>query len=677
MADRDPLHISGQVVAEKYSIEQAVGAGGFSIVYRALHTIWKRPVAIKFFSELSNLPLEQRDQMQRAFINEGALLSELSSHSAAIVQARDVGTYTTPDGRWMPYMVLEWLEGRSLEQVLADEAAAGGSRWSLDEVMALLGPVARALDVAHGRGIAHRDIKPPNLFVIGDPRGREATVKILDFGVAKLITDNAQMTAALAQTGAGISSFTPQYGAPEQFSRAHGATGPWTDVFALALVAAELLAGKPGLEGDDVVQIALSSRNPRRRPTPRGLGAWVSDRVEAVFEHALAVDPGQRYARAADFWSALEEAASHPESSAVTLVPPGAAVAAATLVTGAESDPMTSSTASIADARPKPRAASSRRLSFSAMALGALAVVALLGGVWVNKDGVHARLGAALGPKASGVGRAVAAVPKCPSDTFEIPGGQFYMGSDDKAAPDNQKPSHNVSLDAFCMDAFEVTALAYEDCSNRGACRRLQPSVSYPGMTPAEEQAFLPLCNVGKKGREQHPMNCLGWADADVYCRRQGKRLPTEAEWEYATRGPDGRVFPWGDEPPTVAYLNACDADCAAWSKKAGVQALVLFEDASDGYSATAPVGKFEKGRSRFGPWDVAGNVWEWVADWNDAYGVSEQKNPKGPAGGERRGIRGGAWNGARVEWLHPSFRFAAEPDRHHPAIGFRCVKDI
>ena len=281
MTGRDPLNIVGQTVAEKYVVEKLVGEGGFAVVYRANHNIWNKPVAIKFFSELSSAPVDQREELMESFVQEGALLTELSSQTASIVQARDVGTYTTPEGRWMPYMVLEWLEGRSLEEVLEAEHSAGRPAWSLSEVLRVIRPAAHALDVAHGRGIAHRDVKPANIFVLGeDARAPDVTVKILDFGVAKMITDNTQMKAALAKTGTNITSFTPQYGAPEQFSRSYGATGPWTDVFALALVAIEMLRGKPALEGDDLIQLAYAASNPAARPTPRGLGLSVPDEVE-------------------------------------------------------------------------------------------------------------------------------------------------------------------------------------------------------------------------------------------------------------------------------------------------------------------------------------------------------------------------------------------------------------
>ena len=118
MSSPDPLALVGTTVSEKYEIERVVGEGGFAVVYRAMHKVWNRAVAIKVFRTLGDLPPERREQLVKSFIQEGALLAELSERSAAICQARDVGMLKTRDGREMPYMVLEWLEGRSLEQVI-------------------------------------------------------------------------------------------------------------------------------------------------------------------------------------------------------------------------------------------------------------------------------------------------------------------------------------------------------------------------------------------------------------------------------------------------------------------------------------------------------------------------------------------------------------------------------
>jgi formylglycine-generating enzyme required for sulfatase activity len=687
MTSRDPLQINGTVVAEKYRIERLVGEGGFAVVYRAIHTIWNKPVAIKFFNGLSAAPVDQRDDFHQAFIQEGALLTELSSHTAAIVQARDVGTYTSPDGQWMPYLVLEWLDGAALDAVLEREHAAGLPPWSLAEVHALLGQVAGALDVVHGKGIAHRDVKPANLFVLGsEPRAGRATVKLLDFGVAKLMSDNTQLKAALAKTGMALTSFTPQYGAPEQFSRSYGATGPWTDVFALALVITEMLTGRSALEGDDVVQLGFSTGNPERRPTPRTLGAAVPDAVEAVFNKALAVKPHDRYARASEFWSDFSNAIGaspgvFSSSRSPLSQPPGNHALAAATELAPSTQRATESTTG-GSAQTALEASGPRR----GVLVGLIATAAIAGAAFAflgsaRTPGTPASSAAPVASVAplappSAVASAAPKPPECPPRSVKIEAGQYFQGSDAKDALDNEKPSHNVALSAYCIDLYEVTAKEYKACSDIGKCRRLTNEVHWPKITPAEAKTYAPLCTFGKAEFEDHPINCIGWETASDYCKTNGKRLPTEAEWEYATRGPDGRVYPWGDDPPTSQHLNACGKECVAWGQKQGTTFAALYPE-DDGYPNTSPVGKFEAGRSRFGPYDVAGNVWEWVSDWYAPYTTDEKKNPAGPGSGDKKVIRGGAWNGGYASWLRPSFRYAQIPEALSYGIGFRCAKSL
>ena len=295
----DPLGLVGTTIASKYAIESIVGVGGFATVFRAQHILWKRPVAVKVFTALGAVAEDQRQQLLEDFIQEGALLADLSEKSTAIVQARDIGMLVTQTGESVPYMVLEWLDGKPLEDLLAKEQADHAPLRSLEQAVRLLDPVAEALALAHKKGIAHRDVKPANIFVLADSGG----VKLLDFGIAKVVQDVQKM--GFGKTAGHITSFTPLYGAPEQFNRSHGSTGPWTDVFALALVLTEVVSGKEPMSGDNLVQLALASADPAARPTPRKLGVETSDEIEAIFLKAVAVRPDERFANCADFWNAL------------------------------------------------------------------------------------------------------------------------------------------------------------------------------------------------------------------------------------------------------------------------------------------------------------------------------------------------------------------------------------
>ncbi|RYE93545.1 MAG: formylglycine-generating enzyme family protein [Myxococcales bacterium] len=263
----------------------------------------------------------------------------------------------------------------------------------------------------------------------------------------------------------------------------------------------------------------------------------------------------------------------------------------------------------------------------------------------------------------------------CADGMVRIPGGEFYMGYEGEGAVESEQPSHSVKLDAFCIDVTEVTVEAYRACSDEGKCRRADTSVSWPGVTARQKKTYGPLCNIDDPGRDRHPINCVDWDMARIFCERHDKRLPTSAEWEFAVRGPDGRTYPWGDEPPSANRLNACGRECLDWGKRNGESAdLTAMYNEDDGFPTTAPVGSFPKGRSRYGLDDVIGNVMEWVQDWNGLYGKAAESNPKGPASGTERVIRGGAWNAGNMIWVRPSFRFQFDPTVRSHGIGFRCV---
>jgi serine/threonine protein kinase len=310
MRPGDPFDLVGTILGGKYQVEALIDETDLSVVYRAVHTVWRRRVAIKAF-KAPTADEDVRRHLLEAFVREGALLSELSERCAAICQARDVASLITPSGDWAPYMVLEWLEGETLERRLQRERAHGDPPRHPDEALRLLEPVAEALAVAHDWGIVHRDVKPGNVFVLDESQAlrrphrgpQECRCKLLDFGIARALHElSGGGEAPLDQ------SFTPAYGAPEQFSFAHGPKGPWSDVYALALVFVELVTGREPLGGGTVADCARRSCDSNVRPTPRGLGAMVSDDVEGVLRRALALGPENRFADAGDFWRALKNA---------------------------------------------------------------------------------------------------------------------------------------------------------------------------------------------------------------------------------------------------------------------------------------------------------------------------------------------------------------------------------
>ncbi|HHH10450.1 MAG TPA: serine/threonine protein kinase, partial [Sorangium sp.] len=375
--ERDPLHLIGVTVDSKYRIDAFAGDGGFSTVYKATHTVWNEPVAIKFFTLLESASEAVGEQLLKDFIQEGKLMSQLSSRSAAIVQARDIGKFAREDGSWLPYMVLEWLSGRPLDAVLLEERQRRAAPRAAEAIVQLLEPAADALDMAHQMGIAHRDLKPANLFLVAEPGGKVG-MKVLDFGIAKVMSAHQELHEQLQLTTKQTTAFTPSYGAPEQFSRNYGATGPWTDVFAMGLIFVEMLRGAPTLTGKTYFELGVASCDEHARPTPRTLGVVVPDPVEAVFARALALRPSDRYARMGEFWDDLH-AAMFPEgapwrrgSGTVSEVSgntsrPG--VTAPPIVAGASLSPATAA----------PVVASAHKRSSTPLVVGAAALL-LLGG---------------------------------------------------------------------------------------------------------------------------------------------------------------------------------------------------------------------------------------------------------------------------------------------------------
>jgi serine/threonine protein kinase/tetratricopeptide (TPR) repeat protein len=313
-ATRDPLGWLGSSIDGRFPVEAVVGEGGFGIVYRARHPGLGVPVAIKCLKLGASLSEEERTTFLTDFRAEARLLHELSRKNAGIVQALDVGAAVSPLGIWTPYIVMEWLDGETLEHELRRRAADGRPSRSLAEATALLAPVAESLAVAHARSVAHLDVKPANVFLASD-----GTVKLFDFGIAKVLagTDTMRRSA----TAEAVGPFTPLYAAPEQFNRRHGATGPWTDVFALVLILIEVCSGEPALVGDSPLELYVAAANEQFRPSLAGRGLRVSTEVEAVVRRAVDVDPRARFTDAGELWQALARALESPSLTGAATAP--------------------------------------------------------------------------------------------------------------------------------------------------------------------------------------------------------------------------------------------------------------------------------------------------------------------------------------------------------------------
>jgi serine/threonine protein kinase len=306
VAPTDPFGLIGQVLDGHFRVERCIGEGGFSIVYKGTHIGLGEPIAIKCLKLPAALGSAIVDSFVKRFRDESRLQYKLSQGNLHVVRSIASGTTIAPaTSALVPFTVLEWLEGRSLASEFADRRARGMTGRPLEEVVRLLDSAIEAVAYAHAQGVVHRDLNPGNLFLAMTPSG--VRLKVLDFGVAKVMADSV-LAMPSARTVGNIRMFAPVYGAPEQFDERVGAIGPWTDVYAIALVTLEAFADRTVMEGEHVGEFAMKAVDRANRPTPRKIGLAVGDEVEAAFGRALALSPKERPRDAGEFWGLLKHA---------------------------------------------------------------------------------------------------------------------------------------------------------------------------------------------------------------------------------------------------------------------------------------------------------------------------------------------------------------------------------
>jgi serine/threonine protein kinase len=284
------------ILAGRYRVDRMVASGGFGTVYAGRHLVLSAPIAIKVLRTDRFREAGGTDHELGNFLEEARMLARLRHPN--VVSVLDAGVESEAS---LPWMVLEWCEGPTLKEALTASAAPMAPRaaWQL------VRPIAEGIAYAHENGIAHRDLKPSN--VILTRQGNATVPRVLDFGVAK--SDARAWLEGDTRTQ-DPGAYTAAYAAPEQVTR--GRTGPWTDVHGLALLFLEVLTGKAPYAADYPLEAAVSAE----RPTPRALGAEVSETLERAIARALSLKPAARHPNARVFIAEMDEALGEPQDRA-------------------------------------------------------------------------------------------------------------------------------------------------------------------------------------------------------------------------------------------------------------------------------------------------------------------------------------------------------------------------
>jgi len=658
----------------RYHILEPLGEGGMAVVYKAFDTRLETDVAVKVIRTEKFTP-EVLARALKRFEREAKALARLTHPN--IVKVTDYGEY---EGR--PYLVMPFLPGGNLKGLLKER---GRLNWQ--EAARTLIPLAHALEYAHSQGVIHRDVKPSNILIT-----QSGEYMLTDFGVAKVIEEEATVDL----TGTAMAVGTPEYMAPEQASAKTADNR--ADIYALGIVFYEMLTGRRPFEADTPLGVIIKQAS-EPLPRPKQFVPDLPDRVEQILLKALAKKPGDRYQSMSDLAIALESILS---GVAAPAKPQPARPRERTLDTQATINQWDDVTAKD---KPAPRAPSIQTVAPSSSSgllrywpialaggliiIGGLAIAlifALAGGGVVpvapappivteapvaTEAPVETEAPVATQPPALGIGSTWTR----PADGMlmvYVPEGNFTMGSNDGSS--DEQPVHTVYLDAFWIDQTEVTNAMFSlfvertgyqtDAEGKGSSYVFD-GANWNDVSGADWQHPQGPSS-GLAGLNDHPLVHVSWNDAEAYCGWAGARLPSEAEWEKAARGTDGRTYPWGNQSPAGNLLNFADVNLNVdWADK----------NVNDGYEFTAPVGSYPSGASPYGALDMAGNVWEWVADWygETYYSQSPSSNPTGPASGEVRVLRGGSWV-SDEDVVRSAHRVRSNPTDSFDFVGFRCV---
>ena len=670
--------IPGTVLQGRYRIIRQIGGGGQALVYLAEDTNLGSLRAIKELTPDPNASPQERQVAYDQFQREAQILAGLNHPNLA-----RVWDHFRVGGN--AYLVMDYIDGQTLQEIVDQTSGflpeAAVLRWA--------GQLCDVLDYLHRQHppIIFRDLKPSNVML-----DRSDTVKLIDFGIVRHFK--------AGKTADTVSMGTPGYAPLEQHGQ--GQTDARSDIYALGATLYHLLtrhepepAPARVLPGQPDPLRPARVHNPKIRPT-----------TEAGLAKAMAVDPNQRFQSALEMKQALLGALTAP-TPAVTIPRPAArrgiefrwpllGLAAVFVVLiwflmgRGEPGPRPTPTVVLATstATPPPGLTASRTPTPMPTHTAAPTPTS-------QPPTPTATPTPTLQPPTPTATPTLTPEPPIPTKALPtvvpgreqvwekdgsvmvyVPAGEFLMGSPEGEGDYDEHPQHTVYLSAFWIDQTEVTneqfarfvdATGYSTDAEKGGWGWGRTGSEWKQIEGTDwRHPDGPETNIADK--MDHPVVQISWNDAHAYCQWAGKRLPTEAEWEKAARGTEGRKYPWG-ETFDSSRLNFCDANCEFDHKDSG---------ADDGYQRTAPVASYPAGASPCGALDMAGNVWEWCLDWYDAnyYARSPQRHPQGPDSGWGRVLRGGSWDNT-PGYLRSADRFGYWPAFRFNGIGFRCAQGV
>jgi eukaryotic-like serine/threonine-protein kinase len=653
---------NGQLFCGQYRVDQHLASTGMSDVYKVWDIKRNVPLAMKVLSgEQSEDP-----SSIKVLYKEAERLQKLKHQNIVPFYG-----FYEEEGH---YLLLElFIDGPNLKDILS---SIPDHKMSIQDVLIFMKSLGSALGYSHNKNIIHCDIKPGNVLI-----DKGGMIYLTDFGIARHSDSSITMT----NVGAG----TTPYMAPEQIME--GEVTPATDVYALGIMVYEMLVGRRPFRGDDE-NIINTGRNTEERlrnahlkiepPDPRRFGAELSEEQVQVVLKALNKKPYERHQTPLEFFEALCAVSGIRSESVATRY-----------VVSRYFQPPEPEPFGLTDEQkyiPRPNKIPKWFFGLIGVVLVGLLfliikpskaklnpnltktiteVVTETSTFLVENETTPTVIAATSIPteKPLGVG-SIRVSSKDQMTMVYVPASEFLMGGDaNQAMADCQKfrndcnmdfflkiePIHTVFLDSYWIDQTEVTNAMYATCVNAGVCS-----------SPAKSNSAKRDDYYGNSQYAKYPVIFVNWDQAKTYCEWAGRQLPSEAQWEKAAKGTDGRTFPWGNEYPSGGDSNFADRNNSSdWANMA----------VDDGYNDTAPVGSYPSGISPYGAMDMAGNVWEWVADYYKGYTSDSQNNPIGPVKGINRVLRGGSW-GDDVSSLRSDIRVEGDPGFKGGFDGFRCA---